>query len=186
MGGLVTWAKRWRRKWPTGRLVVPSTAGGVSSPMEAVGSLPAVAIGRSTVVTSSRVKPKVAWAATSRRSSVATPTGWPASTLCRCSATQALQGRLAASSSLIWSSVSSPRSGSTQSICPGPSRPRCTRPRPAVSTAPASEAHTTRPSSVASQRIGRSPLRSSAAPTRWPSVKTRPAGPSHGSVRQAW
>ena len=35
-------------------------------------------------------------------------------------------------------------------------------------------------------RLGRSPLRSSTAPTNLPSVKPIEAGPSHGSIRQVW
>ena len=59
-------------------------------------------------------------------------------------------------------------------------------PRPERGTAPASEQHTTMPSALRCQRIGRNPLRSSEAPTRRPSVKMSPAGPSHGSVTEAW
>ena len=42
------------------------------------------------------------------------------------------------------------------------------------------------PSSHTKYRMGRSPLRSRVAPTRMPSVKITPAGPSQASIRQAW
>ena len=35
-------------------------------------------------------------------------------------------------------------------------------------------------------RAGRSPLRSSTAPATVPSVNTTAAGPSHGSMSEAW
>jgi hypothetical protein len=38
IGGFVTWAKRWRRKWWTGRVRDASDGSGESSPMENVGS----------------------------------------------------------------------------------------------------------------------------------------------------
>ena len=55
-----------------------------------------------------------------------------------------------------------------------------------ISRTPTSEAKTTRPSFVTQNREGRSPLRSSTAPTWWPSVKVTQAGPSHGSISDAW
>lgn len=45
---------------------------------------------------------------------------------------------------------------------------------------------TTRPSLVTQMRDGRRPLRSSTAPTMVPSVKVIDAGPSHGSINEAW
>ena len=54
------------------------------------------------------------------------------------------------------------------------------------SSTPASEAITTRPSSVTQIRDGRRPLRSSTAPTMVPSVNVIDAGPSHGSISDAW
>jgi hypothetical protein len=152
---------------------------GVSSPIEAVGSLPPVAIGRSTVEISSRVKPKATCAAV--RSSAGAGIGSPDGAGRRCMASQSLHGRLTAKASLmsasLWSPATAnagracaagmplaprpsaalepvadarPASGSTHSICPGPSRPRRTAPCPATSMAPTSEAHTTRPSSQTS------------------------------------
>ncbi|MCZ7525128.1 MAG: hypothetical protein M5U14_01275 [Acidimicrobiia bacterium] len=77
MGGLLTWAKRWRRKWATGRGRVATAVNGVSSPIANVGSLPSEAIGLSTIVTSSLLAPKATW--WWRRSSAAGGicTGWP-------------------------------------------------------------------------------------------------------------
>ena len=49
-----------------------------------------------------------------------------------------------------------------------------------------SEARTTRPSSVTQYLPGRRPLRSSTAPMSVPSVNVSAAGPSHGSIREAW
>ena len=74
---------------------------------------------------------------------------------------------------------------STTTISPGPSRRRCVTRSAASSTLPASDETTTSPSSVAVSARGRSPLRSSIAPTRRPSPNTSAAGPSHGSDR-AW
>ncbi len=42
------------------------------------------------------------------------------------------------------------------------------------------------PSSQIATRSGRRPFRSSFAPLTMPSVKTSPAGPSHGSTAIAW
>ncbi|GBC87306.1 hypothetical protein HRbin12_01309 [bacterium HR12] len=55
MAGFVTWAKRCLRKWYRGRSCPERTAGGVSSPIENVGSLPAAAAGARISVSSSRV-----------------------------------------------------------------------------------------------------------------------------------
>ncbi len=55
-----------------------------------------------------------------------------------------------------------------------------------MSTTPTSLASTTSPSSVTQKRPGRSPLRSSTAPITEPSVKHTHAGPSHGSINEAW
>jgi hypothetical protein len=44
----------------------------------------------------------------------------------------------------------------------------------------------TRSSLVTQKRDGRRPLRSSTAPITVPSVKATEAGPSHGSIREAW
>lgn len=54
------------------------------------------------------------------------------------------------------------------------------------SSTPASDAITTKPSSVTQIREGRKPLRSSTAPMIVPSVKVIDAGPSHGSISEAW
>ena len=51
---------------------------------------------------------------------------------------------------------------------------------------PASEASTTHPSLVVSQRPGRRPLRSSVAPITRPSLKATAAGPSQGSISDEW
>ena len=55
-----------------------------------------------------------------------------------------------------------------------------------MSSTPASDASTTRPSSVIQKRPGRRPLRSSTAPILVPSVKATQAGPSHGSMTEEW
>ena len=55
-----------------------------------------------------------------------------------------------------------------------------------TSSTPVSEASTTQPSRVSSQRPGRRPLRSSVAPISVPSVNAIAAGPSHASVRHSW
>ena len=73
------------------------------------------------------------------------------------------------------------RSGSTSSISPGPSRPRRTVSAAGNGTAPASDASATSRSRVTANAAGRSPLRSTRAPTRRPSAKTIAAGPSHGA-----
>ena len=77
-----------------------------------------------------------------------------------------------------------------------PGRPPASRPAPAARyappapgpdpPAPASEPATTSPSSVIANRHGRSPFRSSAAPTTQPSANEIAAGPSQGSTQSAW
>ena len=54
--------------------------------------------------------------------------------------------------------------------------------RAGTSITPVSDARITRSSVVIVQRAGRRPLRSSVAPTSWPSENTIAAGPSHGST----
>ena len=75
---------------------------------------------------------------------------------------------------------------STRNIRPGCSRIRRTTLDGSMSSTPTSEAITTRPSSVTQIRDGRRPLRSSTAPTTVPSVNVIDAGPSHGSIKEAW
>ena len=77
------------------------------------------------------------------------------------------------------------RRGSTSSNCPGPSRPRRTVSAATNGIAPASEARPTTRSLVTAYAAGRSPLRSTNAPTRSPSAKTIAAGPSHGARNPA-
>ena len=55
MAGLVTWAKRWRKNAYTGRGAWAKGASGVSSPIDQTASLPSLAMGASTIRTSSRV-----------------------------------------------------------------------------------------------------------------------------------
>ena len=55
-----------------------------------------------------------------------------------------------------------------------------------MSSTPASEASTTQPSRVSSQRPGRRPLRSSVEPITRPSVNDTAAGPSQASIRHWW
>ncbi len=79
-----------------------------------------------------------------------------------------------------------PRSVSTTTSSPGPSAFAPRHPRVgSSSTLPASDATTSRPSSVAVMARGRRPFRSSSAPTRCPSANTIAAGPSHGSLATA-
>ncbi len=79
-----------------------------------------------------------------------------------------------------------PRSRSTIHSAPGFSRPRRTTRSGSTGIAPLSDASTTQPSSVCSQRPGRSPLRSSLAPSIRPSLNVIDAGPSHGSISFSW
>ena len=58
--------------------------------------------------------------------------------------------------------------------------------RAGTSRTPTSLASTTSPSSVTQYRAGRRPLRSRTAPMTVPSVKATAAGPSHGSISEAW
>ena len=74
---------------------------------------------------------------------------------------------------------------STKNIRPGCRRIRRTTFDGSRSSTPASEAITTKPSSVTQIRDGRKPLRSSTAPTMMPSVNVIDAGPSHGSIKEA-
>ena len=94
-------------------------------------------------------------------------------------------------SPISWPLISSsvirrPSAVSIRNILPGSRRPLATMSSVGMSSTPASEASTTRPSRVCHQRPGRSPLRSSTAPTIVPSVKVTQAGPSHASIIEAW
>ena len=75
---------------------------------------------------------------------------------------------------------------STRNIFPGCSRPLRTIWSAGMSSTPASEPSTTNPSAVIQNRPGRSPLRSKTAPITVPSVKLTLAGPSQGSISEAW
>ena len=79
-----------------------------------------------------------------------------------------------------------PRAVSTRNIRPGRNRPLASTCDGSISRTPASLASTTRSSAVRHQRPGRSPLRSSTAPMTAPSVNVTQAGPSHGSMSEAW
>ncbi len=69
---------------------------------------------------------------------------------------------------------------------PGWSRPFFTTRAWSTSITPTSDAMITRSSSVTQYRLGRRPLRSRTAPMTVPSVKATDAGPSHGSISEAW
>ncbi len=69
---------------------------------------------------------------------------------------------------------------------PGSSRPFATISADGTSRTPLSLARMIRSSMVRHQRPGRNPLRSNTAPTTVPSVNVTQAGPSHGSIREAW
>ena len=71
---------------------------------------------------------------------------------------------------------SPPGAGRRASISPGPSRPSRAVSADAIGTAPASEAAATSRSRVTAKASGRSPFRSTMAPTRRPSPKTSAAG----------
>ena len=75
--------------------------------------------------------------------------------------------------------------GSTRSSSPGPTRCRSITSSDFKSVSPASEPAITSPSDVTQYLSGRSPLRSSFAPTNCPSVNTNAAGPSQGSCSKA-
>ena len=55
-----------------------------------------------------------------------------------------------------------------------------------MSSTPTSLASTTSPSLLTQYRAGRRPLRSRTAPTTVPSEKAMAAGPSQGSISEAW
>ena len=57
IGGFVTWLKFWRKKCDSGRYILDNTALGVSSPIDAIISLPSSAIGASTCSNSSTEYP---------------------------------------------------------------------------------------------------------------------------------
>ena len=69
---------------------------------------------------------------------------------------------------------------------PGCSRPLATISADGTSSTPLSLARMMRSSMVRHQRPGRNPLRSNTAPTSVPSVNVTQAGPSHGSISEAW
>ena len=79
-----------------------------------------------------------------------------------------------------------PSAVSMSSILPGCRRPLATIWPDGTSSTPASLARMSRSSTVRHQRPGRKPLRSNTAPTTVPSVKVTQAGPSQGSIREAW
>ena len=79
-----------------------------------------------------------------------------------------------------------PAAVSIRNILPGCSRPLATISADGTSSTPLSLARMTRSSMVRHQRPGRNPLRSNTAPTSVPSVKVTQAGPSHGSISEAW
>ena len=179
IGGFVTCAKRWRRYSVTGTRR-PKNGSAASSPIDQTGSAPA-ASGETTPLSSSCVYPKRTRSRRSAASSIAGATGSGISkrqdaTVARKSAPAPRDVRNASGR------ISSPVAKRTAMRSPGPSRPRSTIGSAPKSTMPASDAASTLPDSVRHQRIGRKPLRSSAAPTRSPSAKTIAAGPSHGST----
>ena len=69
---------------------------------------------------------------------------------------------------------------------PGASRPFCSTSSGGMSSTPTSEASTTSPLRVTTQRPGRRPFLSRMAPTFVPSLKAMAAGPSQGSITAAW
>ena len=96
-------------------------------------------------------------------------------------------GRRAARPCLIsLSGTTSSRSTSTRKSLPGSRRPLAATSSAGTSITPVSEANTTQPSLVTSQRPGRRPLRSSVAPITRPSLNATAAGPSHGSTSEEW
>ena len=79
-----------------------------------------------------------------------------------------------------------PAAVSIRSILPGSSLPFATISADGTSRTPLSLARMIRSSIVRHHRPGRNPLRSNTAPTTVPSVNVTQAGPSHGSIRDAW
>ena len=79
-----------------------------------------------------------------------------------------------------------PLAVSARKIRPGCSLPFLITVAGSMSSTPTSLASTTRPSLVTQYRPGRSPFRSSTAPIMVPSVNAISAGPSHGSISDAW
>ena len=164
------------------------TARAVSLPIEPVGSAASRAIGASVTRRSSSVQPKASCLARSGstrgtrglfsgRSSMWTTRSdshWP-------------YGRREARSRLIsLSGTTRSRSRSTRKSLPGSSRPLASMSAAGMSSTPASEANTTQPSLVVSQRPGRNPLRSRVAPITRPSENATAAGPSQGSTSEEW
>ncbi len=185
IAGFVTWAKAWRRWSATGRSRRPRPGGrGVvaHAPQRLVGlerhrldvepgplgvEPGEVAHG---VARYARLRP--AWPARrGPRGPVATRRGSAGSAAPTCFAS--VSSRIAR------------RPGSTRSSSPGPRRPRRTVSAALNGIAPASDATATRRSRVTANAAGRSPLRSTSAPTRWPSANTIAAGPSHGARNPA-
>ena len=142
IGGFVTWLKFWRKKWLIGRYWFDRTAGGVSSPIDAMDSLASSAMGARTCSRSSWVNPAALWRrrraspwyrTTSGRSrmmsfssvtfSIHSPKGW-------------LPDRRSLIS-VSWYSL--PSHISTAIICPGPSAPFSRTPVSSTGTMPTSE-----------------------------------------------
>ena len=164
------------------------TASAVSLPIEPVGSVASRAIGTSVTRRSSSLQPKASCLARSGSTRGTRGVFSGRSSMCTTrSASQRPYGRRCASSSLIsLSGTTCSRSRSTRKSLPGSSRPFDAISSAGTSSTPASEAKTTQPSLVTSQRPGRRPLRSSVAPITRPSLNATAAGPSQGSTSDEW
>ncbi len=79
-----------------------------------------------------------------------------------------------------------PAAVSTRNTLPGCNLPLRTIRDGSMSSTPTSLASTTRPSMVTQNRPGRRPFLSSTAPASVPSVNAISAGPSQGSIKDAW
>ena len=164
------------------------TASAVSLPIEPVGSVASRAIGTSDTRRSSSVQPKASCLARigSTRGTRGVFSG--RSSMCTTRSDSHLPyGRRFASPRLISSSgTTRSASRSTKKSLPGSSRPFASTSSGGKSSTPVSDANTTQPSVLTSQRPGRSPLRSSVAPITRPSEKATAAGPSQGSTSDEW
>ena len=151
IGGLVTWLKFCRKKWLSGRYCSLRIAAGVSSPIEAIISLPSSTIGARTVSISSMVNPAAICRVrrSSPRNSGSSGTSRISTLRSVTFSTQSPNGCDPASRSLISVSwYSFPAFISTAIICPGPSAPFSRMLDSATGTIPVSDPAISIPSAV--------------------------------------
>ena len=182
IAGLVTCANSCLKYENSGGLRSDRLASATSLPIEPVGSAASRAIGARITLRSSSVQPKASCLARSGSTRGTRGLFSGRSSMCTTrSCSHSPYGRRRASSALTSSSGTiRSRSRSTRKSLPGRSRPFATIWSGVASSTPVSEASTTQPSLVTTQRPGRRPLRSSVAPITRPSVKATAAGPVPG------